>query len=84
MKNNFFVSKISSLKLSERFKSVAQGVLEIFEEMYLEGTMCPPGWDRVKTCSSSAPPPPPPVSVRELRLTPHVGGPGEGGVRVKP
>ena len=30
-----FVLKISSFKLSESFKSVAQGVPEIFEEMYL-------------------------------------------------
>ena len=37
-------------KLSESFKSVAQGVPEIFEEVYLGGHNVPPppGWDRVK------------------------------------
>ena len=37
--------EISSFNLSESFKSVAQGGLEIFEEVYLGmggGTMCPP------------------------------------------
>ena len=40
-----FGLKISSFKLSETFKSVVQGVLE----MGKGGTMCPsPGWNRVK------------------------------------
>ena len=34
--------QINSFKLSESLKSVAQGVLEIFEEVYLGGTMSPP------------------------------------------
>ena len=41
--------------MSESFKSVAQGVPEIFEEVYLGGgggAQCaPPGWDRVKMAS---------------------------------
>ena len=37
VENSFLVLKISSFKLSESLKSVAQGVLEIFEEMDLEG-----------------------------------------------
>ena len=41
----FFVLEISSFKLSESFKSVAQGLLEIFEVVYLGGgggAECPP------------------------------------------
>ena len=34
--------EISSFKLSESFKSVAQGVLEIFEEVYLGEKCAPP------------------------------------------
>ena len=36
-KRRFLDFVLSYLRLSESFKSVAQGVLEIFEEMYLEG-----------------------------------------------
>ena len=49
-----FVLEIGSFKLSESFKSVAQSVLEILEEVYLReggGNRMfppPPGWDRVK------------------------------------
>ena len=44
VENNFFFLQNSSCKLSENFESVAQGVLEIFEEVYREGggTMPPP------------------------------------------
>ena len=48
LKNNFFVLKSSSFKLSESFKSVAQGVVEILEEVYLgKGAQYlppPPSW----------------------------------------
>ena len=44
----FCVLKITSFKLSKRFKSVAQGILEIFEEVYLGGG----------GGGSNAPPPP--------------------------
>ena len=41
VENKFLFCKL--VKLSESFESVAQGVLEIFEEVYLGGggTMCP-------------------------------------------
>ena len=46
-----FVLQNSSIKFSESFKSVLQGVLEIFEEVYLGGgghNVSPPPWlDRV-------------------------------------
>ena len=50
---------LNSFKLSESFKTVAEGVLEIFEEVYLGGgggTIPPPplpGWDRVKVFSET-------------------------------
>ena len=50
LKNRFLFFNLIHFKLSESFKSVDQGVPEIFEEVYLGGgggTMCPP------------PPPPP-------------------------
>ena len=34
---NFFVLEISSFKLSESFKSAAEGVLKIFEGVYVAG-----------------------------------------------
>ena len=37
VKKYVFVSKISSCKLSKRFRSVAHGVLEILEEVYWWG-----------------------------------------------
>ena len=39
-----FVLQSSPLKLSESFKSIAQGVLQIFEEVYLGGKICSPPW----------------------------------------
>ena len=50
-----FIFQFNSFKLSESFKSVAQGVPEIFEEVYLGGHNVPPppGWDRVKEAMSS-------------------------------
>ena len=35
--HNIFVLKISSLKFSEIFKSLAEGILEVFEEVYQGG-----------------------------------------------
>ena len=54
LKNIFFVLQINSFKFSESFKSVAQGVFEIFEEVYLgEGHNVPQsGLDMVKKSSS--------------------------------
>ena len=37
VEKQFFVLKISLFKLSESFESIAQGVLEIFEKVYLGG-----------------------------------------------
>ena len=40
---NIFILKITSFKMSKSFNSVAQGVLEIFEEVCGGGgAMCPP------------------------------------------
>ena len=48
VENKKIVLKMSSFKLSECLKSVAEGVLEIFQEVYLGGggggTMCPLPW----------------------------------------
>ena len=45
---NIFILKITSFKMSKSFNSVAQGALEIFEEV-CRGGGCnvSPGWDRV-------------------------------------
>ena len=51
VQKQIFIFQFNSFKLSESFKSVAQGVPEIFEEVYLGGrhnVPPPPGWDRVK------------------------------------
>ena len=42
VEKSIFVLKISSFKLSESFKSVAQSVREIFEEVYLGAQCAPP------------------------------------------
>ena len=47
---------MSWFKMSESSMSVAQGVLEMFEEVYLEGAHC-------------APPPPPPVGIGLTSIT---------------
>ena len=39
-KKGIFVLKTRSCKLSESFNSIAEGVLEIFEEVYLGGGGC--------------------------------------------
>ena len=50
VENQIFALKIKSFKISERFKSLAQGVLEVFQEVY-------------RGVGHNVPPPPPPVGV---------------------
>ena len=59
VENQMLFLKISSFEKSESFNSVAQGVLEIFQKVYLGGgggTMCPPppALDRVKASLQGA------------------------------